>query len=105
LLDEMRRRAQPAAPPVLVPAPAQLDRAVLERQQQLSDQMRQLEEARVLAQRRASQAVATEKAAAESETGLLTASRGGLLEDLRDARTLRQAFVLREVLGPPVGLR
>ena len=45
------------------------------------------------------------KTVSQSEGGLLSASRGHLLDDLRDGRSLRRAFVLREVLGPPVGLR
>jgi superfamily II RNA helicase len=79
--------------------------AVLERQQQLADQMRALEAARVLEQRRAVQVTAALKTESESERGMLVGSRGGLLADLRDPSSLRRAFVLREVLGPPVGLR
>jgi hypothetical protein len=79
--------------------------AVLERQQQLADQMRALELARVAEQRRAVNVAATLKTAAESETGMLAASRDGLLADLRDPASLRRAFVLREILGAPVGLR
>ena len=45
------------------------------------------------------------KTESESERGLLTGSRGDLLADLRDPASLRRAFVLREVLGTPVGLR
>jgi hypothetical protein len=32
-------------------------------------------------------------------------NRGELMDDLRDPQALRRAFVLREVLGPPVALR
>ena len=31
--------------------------------------------------------------------------RGELMHELRGARNLRRAMVLREILGPPVGLR
>ena len=79
--------------------------AVLERQQQLANQMRALEQARATEQRRAAQVTAAIKTESESERGLLTGSRGDLLADLRDPASLRRAFVLREVLGTPVGLR
>ena len=81
------------------------DTAVLERQQQLANQMRALEQARVTEQRRANQVTATLKTESESERGLLVGTRGDLLADLRDPASLRRAFVLREVLGAPVGLR
>jgi hypothetical protein len=67
--------------------------------------MRALEEARAMAQRRAAHVADNKKADAESEQGILTESRARTLEDLRDPQALRRAFVLREVLGTPVGLR
>ena len=79
--------------------------AVLERQQQLADQMRALEQARATEQRRAANVTAAIKIESESERGLLTGTRGDLLADLRDPASLRRVFVLREVLGTPVGLR
>jgi len=91
--------------PAVEPAHAATTAAVLERQQQLANQMRALELARLTEQRRATHAAATLKTAAESEMGMLTASRGDLLADLQDPASLRRAFVLREVLGAPVGLR
>jgi hypothetical protein len=81
------------------------DAAVMERQQQLANQMRALEVARTTEDRRAAQVSAGVKTEAASRTGLLTEARAGLLADLRDPTELRRAFVLREVLGPPVGLR
>jgi hypothetical protein len=91
---------QPAEP-VLVAS----DAAVLERQKQLADQLRRLEESRVLSARRVAQVTADLKTESESERGMFAASHGELLADLRDPVSLRRAFVLREVLGPPVGLR
>jgi hypothetical protein len=79
--------------------------AVLERQRQLADQMRALEAARMSEQRRATQVTADLKTESESERGRFSASHGELLADLRDPVSLRRAFVLRELLGPPVGLR
>ena len=63
------------------------------------------QEDRVIVQHRASQVAAESKREAESQRGLLSASRVRVLQDLRDPQSLRRAFVLREVLGPPVGLR
>ena len=81
------------------------DAAVLERQQQIANQIRALETARMSERRRATQVTADLQTESESERGMLTASRGGLLADLREPASLRRAFVLREVLGPPLGLR
>ena len=79
--------------------------AVLERQQQLADQMRALAVARATAQRRAEQVSAGLKTEADSSRGQLVEARTSLLAGLRDPTELRRAFVLREILGSPVGLR
>jgi len=81
------------------------DLAMLERQQQLAEQMRALEHVRATKQRRATEVTAALKTESESERGLLVGSRGSLLADLGDPASLRRALVLREVLGAPVGLR
>jgi len=106
MLEDFQRRTQPlpsAPPPVL--AEQRNIGAELERQQQLADQLRSLAESRVLAQRRAANTSAAEQATAEAEPAQRTAARGRLLGDLRDPQALKRAFVMREVLGPPVGLR
>lgn len=98
---------EPAVPPpflVVEGDPAE-HAAILERQRQLSDQMRALEGARVAEQRRAAHLMAAETAAARSAEGQLLRARDELLADVRDPAGLRRAIVLREVLGPPVGLR
>ena len=41
----------------------------------------------------------------ESEPALRAVAQHELMGDLSDPRSLRRAFVLREVLGPPIGLR
>jgi hypothetical protein len=56
-------------------------------------------------QRRAEHRAADRAAEAESEPALRVAARDHVLADLADPQSLRRAFVLREVLGPPVGLR
>ena len=106
MLEELQRRTQPAPvapPPVL--AEHRNTGAELERQQQLAEQLRSLEESRMLARRREANSTAAEQAAAQAEPAQRTAARGRLLGDLRDPQALKRAFVMREVLGPPVGLR
>lgn len=101
---EVERRIQPNAP-ISPPDANRRDAAHLERQEQLAAQLRTLEEARAVTARRAAQTAASVKTHAESEAGMRAHSRGSLLGELRDPRSLRRAFVLREVLGVPVGLR
>jgi hypothetical protein len=79
--------------------------AALARQEELAEQMRMLEESRMLARRRAAEVAAMQQAEKESESGALKTARGALLADLRDPKSVRRAFVLREVLGSPVSLR
>ena len=109
MFEELERRAQPTPPPVPRPAappPVLVNRnAELARQEEIAEQMRQLEESRMLAQRRARQAAAAREAEAGSQAALRTAARGRLMSDLQDRESLKRAFVLREVLGTPAGLR
>ena len=89
-------------PPPVAPAVVVLsaDRQEMKRQEVLLDQLRQWE------------AVAPAIAAGESVSaagpvaGVTGTGRTGLwLADLRSPAGLRRAVVLREILGPPVGLR
>jgi hypothetical protein len=107
MLEEFERRAHPTprAEPPLVVAKSERRHAELERQERLAEELRALEETRLLAQRRVANLAAAKQVEARSERGLRTAARGRVLEDLQDPESLRRAFVLREVLGPPVGLR
>jgi hypothetical protein len=66
-----------------------------ERQQRLIEQFRELE---------ASRQASTVTVPGPTAAGV-TASASRLLPDLRSPKGLRRAVVLREVLGPPVGLR
>lgn len=104
IFREVERRSEPI-PPSLPPQRAWADAAQLERQEHLIEQMRVLEESRMLAARRAKEFATSMRTEAESERGALTVSRTNLLVELRDPRSLRRAFVLREVLSAPVGLR
>ncbi len=112
VLQELERQANPQPEPLPVPRPVPVAplavesrNAELVRQEQLADEIKILEEDRMLARRRAAKVVAGELAEANSERGQRNAARGRALDDLRDPESLRRAIVLREVLGTPVGLR
>lgn len=82
-------------------AEAQRQAEILEQQVALAEKMRELDLMKAAAVRRTE----FERATADTQTETKVAARGALLEDLRKRETLRRAFVLREVLGPPVALR
>lgn len=104
-LREIVREVMPErAPPVsnrAAQAAAEHAAEVLEQQTALAERFRQLESAKAAAQRRS----LLEQQTVAATTVERRKNRGALLEDLRDPAALRRAFVLREVLGPPVGLR
>jgi hypothetical protein len=79
--------------------------AEVQRQEQLAEQLRALDEARRTAERRASGIAEAKQVEAQSDTAVRTEMRGALVADLKDPQSLRRAFLLREVLGTPVGLR
>ena len=85
-------------------APEPTETAILERQQRLAEEMRALEAARLASLRRAAQ-VTADKQTADDVLGVPAAARASWRAELRSPANLRRAFVLREVLGPPVGLR
>jgi len=101
LQEAAARAAEQEAPPREEPPALSV---VLERQQKLAEEMRALEAARQAELRRAADLAAAAKKEPAAATAARTA-RGDLLEDLRGAKHLRRAIVLREVLGAPVGLR
>jgi hypothetical protein len=74
---------------------------ILERQNAIAEQLRELETMKAAAVRRSE----FERQIADTQTESKVAARGALLDDLRESTALRRAFVLREVLGPPVALR
>jgi hypothetical protein len=87
-----------------------VESAALRRQRELEEQLRAVEAQRAETKRRAREIAAGEiGAAAAPKTAWASASvrtaGAGVREELKDPRALRRAFVLREVLGPPVGLR
>lgn len=76
--------------------------AVLERQRELAGQLAALQARKAEAGRQA-KAVWTRDAGVAA--GVDSHDGAGLLKELRSARSLRKAIVLREVIGTPVGLR
>ena len=58
-----------------------------------------------LAARRAAHLAAEQSAAAQTTSALRRDARDELLADLRQPASVRRAFLLREVLGTPAGLR
>lgn len=86
------------APPVVV-GPSAEERAVLERQRVLQERMKELEQKRAKT-KQLSATVSRKRPARTSSNG-----RRSLKDDLRETGSLRRAIVLREVLGPPVGMR
>lgn len=74
---------------------------ILEQQAALAEKMRELELMRAAAVRRTE----FERQTVDAQAAAKVAARGALLDDLRDSDALRRAFLLREVLGPPVALR
>lgn len=102
LPEVIREVIQPEAPPIYSTRADEMRAAEeAERQAALEEQLREAEQMRAAAQRRA----AFEAATADNTTIAREGARAGVLEDLRDPAALRRAFILREVLGPPVALR
>ncbi len=108
---------EPAVPPLMrevvvtqaPPAPrrglsgleAQRQAEILEEQVTLAERLREAEQMKLAAQKRARYEAAT----ADRSDAARSLSRSTVLDDLRDPAALRRAFILREVLGPPVALR
>lgn len=80
---------------------AQRQAEILEEQMTLAEKLREAELMKAAALKR----VRYEAATADHTAVARTLSRSSVLGDLRDPAALRRAFILREVLGPPVALR
>jgi hypothetical protein len=110
-------RDEPAEPPlvrevVVTQAPpmprrgltaleAQRQAEILEEQASLAERLQEAEQMKLAAQKRARYEAAT----TDHSGAARSLSRSTVLDDLRDPAALRRAFILREVLGPPVALR
>lgn len=80
---------------------AQRQAEILEEQAALAERLQEAEQMKLAAQKRARYEAAT----ADQTTVARSLSRSTVLDDLHDPAALRRAFILREVLGPPVALR
>jgi hypothetical protein len=108
-------QSEPEAPPplireVVVARPpvrtgsrieAQRQAEILEEQTTLMERLREAELMKAAAKRRTD----FEESTADHTVEARTAIRSTLLDDLSSPAALRRAFILREVLGPPVALR
>ena len=77
---------------------------ILEQQRELAEQLAAIKTAQHVAVNRASWQV-SKPAETEAEAVIARADDVYGLRELRNARSLRKAIILREVLGPPVALR
>ena len=80
---------------------AQRQAEILEEQAALMEKLREAELMKAAAKRRTD----FEESTADHTAQARTAVRSALLADLDGPAALRRAFILREVLGPPVALR
>jgi hypothetical protein len=80
---------------------AQRQAEILEEQATLMERLREAEFMKIAGKKRAEFEASTVDHAAEAQV----ATRSSVLGDLRSPDALRRAFILREVLGPPVALR
>lgn len=74
---------------------------ILEQQAQLEARLRDARRLKEAAARRAE----FEQSTKDQHAVRRAAARSAVLDDLKDPEALRRAFILREVLGPPVALR
>lgn len=103
ILREFEREREPTPAAVLFDQGQNAEDA-LARQRALDEQLRALEAARATEQRRAAELAATRAERRSSQPA--GAARGRELHDLlRNKSELRRAFLLREILDRPVGLR
>lgn len=101
----VREVVVPQAPPLvrrgMSATEMQRQAEILEEQATLAERLREAELMKAAAQKRARYEAATADHSSEART----LSRSTVLDDLREPAALRRAFILREVLGPPVALR
>jgi hypothetical protein len=104
--DEWRipqEQTLPPAPPPLRVDMSEID-ALLKRQQDMQERLRQIKQTKATTTGGAS-ATRTRVAASQSHAKPLVPGKAGLRASLRDPKQTRRAIVLREILGPPPGLR
>ena len=90
-------------PPPLRVGAAEID-AILQHQRDIEDRLKHIREIRTTTSGNAAQTRARVAAAGKAENTART-GKTSLRDSLRDPHQTRRAIVLREILGPPVGLR
>jgi hypothetical protein len=80
---------------------AQRQAEILEEQAAMMERLREAEAMKTGAQKR----LAFEASTADSSAQLRVQNRSNVVEDLRSPEVLRRAFIIREIIGPPVSLR
>jgi hypothetical protein len=111
MMKELQRRFAPvpdAPTPVdttAQSAQAEGEREMLTRQRELEEKSQALEAQQRVTRQRVAEIKATDAAATTSRESTDQAVADRWLTDLRDPQTARHAIVLREIIGPPVGLR
>ena len=111
MMRELQRRFVPVpdapapAEPPTESAQAEGERETLIRQRGLEEKLQAHETQQRTARQRVAEIKATDAAAATSRESAGQAAADRWLTDLRDPETARHAIMLRETIGPPVGLR
>jgi len=111
MMKELQKRFAPVsdAPtpdePPAESAQAAGERETLTRQHELEGKRQELETRQRATRQRVADIKATDAAAATSRESASQALADRWLTELRDPQTARHAIVLREIIGPPVGLR
>ena len=77
---------------------------ILKRQHDMQERIRQIKESKATTSGGAS-ATRARVAASQSNAKTLQPGKAGLREVLRNPKEIRRAIVMREILGPPLGLR
>lgn len=105
MLRELQKRLElepaPATAPLPPPVPA-IDQEQLARQRELEEKLQALDRERRATQSRADE---VQRRPDLYEPAINPTPADGWLAELRDAKNVRRAIVLRELLGPPVALR
>lgn len=96
----------PTPPPLQreLPPPLLIDEALLKRQQDMQDRMRQIKETKATTSGNAA-ATRTRIAAEERHPKTVKPVKAGLRTGLRSRKEIRRAVIMKEILDPPLGLR
>lgn len=102
------RQSAPPAMRQATPPPLRVEEseasAALKRQQDMQDRLRQIKETKATITGGAA-ATSARVSAAQSRAKPCQPAKAGLRGVLRNRKEIRRAIVMREILGPPLGLR